>query len=70
MLANAVRLILSFPQVSGSNLGWKICYSYRFLVFLSSSRQMPGYHLKLGQHRFLLHNFNSLFTLSTHHWTV
>jgi hypothetical protein len=40
------------------------------VVFLSPSRQMSGYYLKLRHGRFLLHPFQFIFHLSSYHSTL
>jgi hypothetical protein len=53
-----IAFLLHIQEFKGSNLSPKISYlNRRFVVFLSPSRQMPGYHLKLGCDHFLPHPF-------------
>jgi hypothetical protein len=44
-------------EVSGSNLGVETGYPNFFVVFLSCSRKMQGYYIKLGHDRFLPYPF-------------
>jgi hypothetical protein len=41
-----------------------------FVVFLSPSRQIPGYHLRLGHDRFLPNTFQFIIQLSSFHSTL
>jgi hypothetical protein len=45
-----VTPLLRVPDVSGSNLRWN-------LIYLRSSRQVPGYDIKLGHDHFLVRPF-------------
>jgi hypothetical protein len=44
------------PEVTGSNLGLKTDCPEVFRIFLTASRQIPGY-LKFGGGRFLTNHF-------------
>jgi hypothetical protein len=56
--AEMLALLLRIPVVPGTNLGPETGYPDRFFVyFLSPSKLMLGYYLKVGHDRFLLHPF-------------
>jgi hypothetical protein len=50
-----LTLLLHKWEVPGSNLGPETNYNEIFMVFLSPSRQLPKYYVKLGHDHFLPH---------------
>jgi hypothetical protein len=59
--------LLRIREVPGSNLGPDTGYTDRFfVVFVSPSRQVLGWYLKLGHDRFLPHNFKLIYLLPLH----
>jgi hypothetical protein len=58
--------LLQIREVPGSNFGLE---TEVFVVFLSPSRQIPGWYPKLGHDRFLFHPLQFTIHLSSFHST-
>jgi hypothetical protein len=67
VVVERLTLLLRIREVPGSNLGLgnRLCLSRFFVVFLSPSRRILEWRLKLGHHRFLPNPFPFIAILST-----